>query len=212
VERLVRGRPSYPTFVTALFDRYAAERGKPIVGDKTPGYVREMGLLHDLFPHARFVHLVRDGRDVCLSALDWERKAEQFRRRFPTWDAAPVSTAGLWWRSHVLEGRESGRRLDSRLYLELRYEALVADPEGECRRLCDFLDVAFDRAMLRFHEGRTRFEPGLSAKHAWLPPTPGLRDWTTQMSREQVEEFEAAAGDALDAFRYPRGVPAREGS
>jgi Sulfotransferase family len=208
LERLARARPSYPTFVQALFDRYGAARGKLIVGDKTPGYVREIGLLHELFPRARFVHLVRDGRDVCLSALEWERKAEQFRRRFPTWDDAPVATAALWWRWHVLEGRASGNRLGPELYVELRYEALVADPEDECRRLCDFLRVAFDPAMLRFHEGRTRFEPGLSAKHAWLPPTPGLRDWTTQMPREQVEEFEAAAGDALEAFGYPRAVPA----
>jgi hypothetical protein len=208
VERLARARPTYPTLVEVLFDRYGATRGKRIVGDKTPGYVREIGLLHELFPYARFVHLVRDGRDVCLSALEWERKAEQFRRRFPTWDDAPVATAALWWRRRVLEGRATGARLEPELYVELRYEALVADPEGECRRLCDFLGVGFDLAMVRFHEGRTRFEPGLSAKRAWLPPTPGLRDWTTQMAPEQVEEFEAAAGDALEAFGYPRAFPA----
>jgi hypothetical protein len=210
--RLARGRPTYPTFVEALFDRYGAARGKLIVGDKTPGYVREIGLLHEFFPKARFVHLVRDGRDVCLSALEWERKAEQFRRRFPTWDEAPVATAARWWRSHVTAGRASGRTLTGELYVELRYEALVADPEAECGRLCDFLRVAFDPAMLRFHEGRTRFEPGLSAKRAWLPPTPGLRDWRTQMTSDQVEQFEAAAGDALDAFGYPRAVHAREES
>jgi hypothetical protein len=119
-----------------------------------------------------------------------------------------VATAALWWRWHVLPGRTSGAALGLGLYLELRYEALVADPEGECRRLCDFLGVTFDPAMLRFHEGRRRFEPGLSAKRAWLPPTPGLRDWTTQMPREQVEEFEAAAGDALETFGYPRAAPA----
>jgi hypothetical protein len=208
VERLVRGRPSYSTLVEALFDRYGTARGKLIVGDKTPGYVREIWLLHELFPRSRFVHLVRDGRDVCLSALEWERKAEQFRRRFPTWDDAPVATAALWWRWHALQGRASGQRLPSELYIELRYEALVTDPEGESRRLCAYLDVAFDPAMLRFHEGRTRFEPGLSAKRAWLPPTPGLRDWTAQMADEQVEEFEAAAGDALEAFGYPRAFPA----
>jgi hypothetical protein len=208
LERLASERPSYAAFVQALFDWYGAARGKHLVGDKTPGYVREIRLLHDLFPHARFVHLLRDGRDVCLSALGWERKAEQLRRRFPTWDEAPVATAALWWRWHVMQGHQSGRGLEPGLYLELRYEALVADPEGECRRLCDFLGVVFDPAMVRFHEGRTRFEPGLSAKRAWLPPTPGLRDWRGQMPHEQVEEFEAAAGDALEALGYPRAVPA----
>jgi hypothetical protein len=208
LERLVAGRPSYPAFVEALFDWYGTMHGKRFVGDKTPGYVLEIGLLNVVFPSARFVHLVRDGRDVCMSALGWQRKAEQFRRRFPTWDDAPVATAALWWRRHVIEGRAAACKLTSDLYLELRYEGLVTDPERECRRLCGFLNLAFDSAMLRFNEGRTRFEPGLSAKRAWLPPTPGLRDWATQMPHHQVEEFEAAAGDALDAFGYPRAAPA----
>jgi sulfotransferase family protein len=199
---------SYAAFVEAVFDRYGAGQGKPFVGDKTPGYVREMPLLHELVPGARFVHLVRDGRDVCLSALGWERKAEQFRQRFPTWVEAPVGTAALWWRWHVLQGRRSGRELGASLYHELRYEDLVADPERACRRLCAFLGVEFDAAMLRFHEGRTRHDPRLSAKRAWLPPTPGLRDWRSQMPRVQLEQFEAAAGDALDELGYERVVAA----
>jgi len=207
LERLAGERPVYAALVGALFDRYGAAQGKRLVGDKTPGYVREIPLLHRLFPSARFVHLLRDGRDVCLSALGWERKAEQFLRRFPTWVEAPVTTAALWWRWHVLLGRRTGRDLPAALYHEVRYEALVADPEGECRRVCDFLDVAFDEAMLRFHEGRTRAEPGLSAKRAWLPPTPGLRDWRTEMREEDVEEFEAAAGDALQELGYALALP-----
>jgi hypothetical protein len=61
--------------------------------------------------------------------------------------------------------------------------------------------------MLRFHEGRKRNESGLSAKSAWLPPTPGLRDWRTQMAAEDVARFEAAAGSLLDELGYPRAVP-----
>jgi hypothetical protein len=209
IEQLVveRQRP-YAEIVALLFDRYGAGRGKRLVGDKTPGYVREIGLLHDLFQDVRFVHLVRDGRDVCLSALGWERQAEHFRRRFPSWDDAPVATAALWWRWHVLHGRRAGRALRPGLYRELRYEALVADPERACRRLCGFLGVPFEEAMIRFHEGRTKHEPGHSAKRAWLPPTPGLRDWRAQMAHEHVEDFEAAAGDALEAFGYERAVTA----
>ena len=156
---------------------------------------------------ARFVHLIRDGRDVCLSALAWERKAEQFRQRFPTWAEDAVVTAVLWWRWHVLLGRQGARSLPPDLCYELRYEALVAEPEAECRKLCEFLGIRYDKAMMRFHEGRTKSEPGIPAKHAWLPPTPGLRDWRTQMPPDDVERFEAAGGDTLDAFAYPRACP-----
>src|SRR5262249_4452430 len=58
-------RPTYATFVGRIFTRYGELRAKPLAGDKTPNYVRQIHILHALFPQARFVHLIRDGRDVC---------------------------------------------------------------------------------------------------------------------------------------------------
>jgi hypothetical protein len=209
LERLVAdgGEMSYAELVSAIFDRYGRLRGKAHVGDKTPRYVCEIATLHALWPAARFVHLIRDGRDVCLSTLDWRRKADDFARRFRTWREDPVMTAALWWRWHVAAGRGQGRLLGPGLYHELLYEALVADPVGECRRLSAFLGLCYDERMLAFHEGRTRSDANLDAKHAWLPVTQGLRDWRTQMTRESVERFEAAAGDLLEELGYARACP-----
>src|SRR5207245_7285909 len=64
----------YPAFVSRIFDLYAEARGKRIAGDKSPGYVRKMHVLHRLWPEAKFVHPVRDGRDVCQSRLNVGRK------------------------------------------------------------------------------------------------------------------------------------------
>ena len=202
----MEGPLPYARFVTALFDLYGRQRGKALAGDKTPGYVRDIDTLHALWPRARFVHIIRDGRDVCLSALNWTRKAEDFRRRFPTWDEDPVTTAALWWRWHVELGRRAGARLPPGLYHEVRYEALVEEPESACRALSAFLGLPYDDAMLRFHEGRLRRKPGLDAKHAWLPPTPGLRDWQSQMPPDALQRVEAAAGDLLADLGYPRGA------
>jgi hypothetical protein len=201
----------YADFVRGFFELYGRVVGKPLVGDKTPGYVRRLPLLHELFPEARFVHLIRDGRDVALSALGW-RRAAKLAARLVTWEAHPVPTAALWWERHVRSGREAGAALGPDAYYEVRYEALIADPAGETEALCTFLDLPFDEAMLRFHEGRRRRETGLSAKKAWLPPTPGLRDWRAEMSAEDVERFEATAGNLLDELGYPRAVlePAAE--
>jgi hypothetical protein len=204
------GEPvSYARFVTGLFDLYGRAQGKPLVGDKTPIYVRNMRLLHALWPEAKFIHLIRDGRDVCLSVRNWERKAggTGLERNFTTWADDPVTTTAMWWKWRVRLGREEGQALDPTLYHELRYEALVARPGEECARLCAFLGVPYEERMLRFYEGRTREEPGLSIKRAWLPITPGLRDWRTQMTAADVERFEAAAGDLLDELGYPRAVP-----
>jgi hypothetical protein len=89
----------------------------------------------------------------------------------------------------------------------MRYEDLVSDPGAACARLCEFLGLPYDEAMLRFHEGRTRTEPGLDAKKAWLPITPGLRNWRTELPPQDVERFEAAAGELLDELGGPRAFP-----
>jgi hypothetical protein len=200
-----RAKRSYAEFVTGIFDAYGRQEGKRLAGDKTPGYVRSIPTLHGLWPTARFVHVVRDGRDVGLSAVNWTRKAESFARRYPTWAEDPVATAAFWWRWHVSIGRREGARLGPGLYHELRYEDLVRDPAAACRRLCAFLELDYDDAMVRFHEGRQQ-RPDRDAKHAWLPITAGLRDWRTDMPREDLERFEAAAGDLLDELGYPRAI------
>ena len=201
------GRTSYTSFVSGIFDLYGRARGKRLVGDKSPGYVRKIPRLHQLWPEARFVHLIRDGRDVALSALNW-KAGDRIFGEFSTWPDDPWTTAALWWERSVRLGREAAGDLPPGRYDEVRYEALVADPEAESRTLCAFLDLPYDEAMVRFHEGRMRRAPGASAKRQWLPPTAGLRNWRTEMSPEAVERFEAAAGDLLDELGYARGAPA----
>ncbi|MDQ2910306.1 MAG: sulfotransferase [Actinomycetota bacterium] len=207
LEQLLRsnGRPSYASFVTAILDLYGRKRDKPLVGDKSPSYVRSIPTLHALWPAAKFVHLIRDGRDVALSAVAW-KKADKIFRHFRRWSADPWTTAAFWWERSVRLGREAGAKLPRGLYYEVSYEALVTDPESECRELCSFLELRFDEAMLRFHEGRTRPQAG-SSKRRWLPPTPNLRDWRTEMPADGVERFEAAAGNLLDELGYPRATP-----
>ena len=209
---------SYSSFVSHIFDLYGKRKGKELVGNKTPGFVRRLYFVHNLWPQARVVHLIRDGRDLCLSMMN--RPLHHVNRGpFNTWAQDPVTTAALWWALNVKRGRQAGSSLGPGLYYELRYESLVAHPGEECAALCVFLGLPYDEAMLRFHEGRERTVPPSDAKLAWLPPiggeskfrlrpiTPGLRDWRSQMSHEDVERFEAAAGGLLDELGYPRAFP-----
>jgi hypothetical protein len=185
--------PTFAQGVEAVFLAHAHSLGKDRWGDKTPDNVEHLPLLSRLFPEARFVHLVRDGRDVALSTIDLER----LHRR--------AATAAHFWARAFRQGRAGSRFLGSERYLEVRYEAVLDDPESEVRRLCGFLDLEFDPAMLehdpsaseRLPAGRIRRMHGREA----LPPTPGLRDWRRDMRPSEVEEFEAVAGRELLAAR-----------
>ena len=196
----------FESFVTGIFNHYGAVQGKRLVGDKTPRYVRSIPTLHDLWPETKFVHLIRDGRDVFLSMINW-KKADSSAGQFSAWKEDRVSTGALWWELNVRLGRQDGGSLAPELYHEVHYEELVSEPEETCANLCDFLGLSYDDAMLRFHEGHEIADPDLDAKKGWRPLTPGLRKWSEQMSTEDLRRFEAAAGDLLDELGYPRAVP-----
>jgi len=189
---------TYSKLVQAIFDLYGKMQNKGLVGNKTPGLVRRLDTVHHLWPEARIIHIVRDGRNVFLSMKTRPLRRWKLENRLGIED--PVATMGLWWELNVQMGRTAGEGLGPRLYREVLYEQLVSHPEEACSELCNFLEVPFSEAMLRFYEsGNTR--------KTSRPITPGLRDWRTEMSAEDVEQFESAAGRMLEDLGYPRACP-----
>jgi len=180
--------------VDAAYRAFARRAGKPRWGDKTPNYIDHLPLLAKLFPQARFVHMIRDGRDVALSTID----LKGFHRH--------ASTCAHFWGRQVGGAMREGERLGQERYLELRYEDLLDEPERELRRLCEFVDLPFHESLLEHDERDLQKLPErFRAIHSRLalPPTKGLRDWRIQMSSSEVAEFEAVAGSELAAAGYP---------
>ncbi|MGH8934846.1 MAG: sulfotransferase family protein [Acidimicrobiia bacterium] len=185
----------YPEAVRRLFALYARRRGKSRYGDKTHEYVHHLPMLADLFPEARFVHVIRDGRDVVLAHAGTGR----------------LEQVALSWKRRVRQGRRSGLRLGPERYREVRYERLVGETEGVVRELCGFIRLDFDERMLKYFERADEVVATTrgAARHVdlYLPPTQGLQDWRTQMTEDQVARFEAVAGDVLEELGYARAVP-----
>ncbi|MGH3089946.1 MAG: sulfotransferase family protein [Rubrobacteraceae bacterium] len=205
VHRAAERSGTYGEFVGALYSEFAGKSGKSLGGEKTPDYVRDLPKLHALFPWVKTVHIIRDGRDVALSTLKWANE-NKGPGRLDLWNEEPVAVCALWWRRQVEAGMKDGRKLGARSCHEVKYEDLVAEPEERLREISDFLDLTYAPEMARFHEGKTRDEPGLDAKRAWLPPTQGLRNWRSAMSGRDLELFEALAGDLLSNLGYERGA------
>ncbi len=210
----------YSDFISKVFDRYGASRGKLLSGTKNPDYLRHLPVLRKLWPEAKFIHIIRDGRDVCLCASDRWKDKQGFQgfpfflyeapdRIFDDWKEDPVMTAALWWETNVRLGREFGNAVGPETYYELQYEALVDHPKEECVGLCEFLGIPFDNAMLRHEENfKPRRGPNGTVLHArvGLPVTPGLRNWRTEMEGAELGRFEATAGPLLEELGYERGA------
>jgi Sulfotransferase family len=201
VRRASAGARTYGNFVGAIYTTFASKRGKQLAGEKTARYVRYLPLLGAIFPWAKTLHIIRDGRDVALSTLDWAR-ADRGPGRYRLWEEQPIAVCALSWRWHVTTGQRDGAARGPLLHREARYEDLVADPERTMRRIALFLELPFSPEMVTYHRGRAGDASGSTSKDRWLPPTAGLRDWRRQMAPRDVELFEAIAGDALAALGY----------
>ncbi len=216
------GSPSGGEAIRITFGLYAESRGKPRWGDKTPAYLTNIAEIGAALPEARFVHLIRDGRDVALSILTMPEVDRPMRN--PD-SAGLVATR---WRKRIERARRQAERLDH--YLEIRYEELVSDAERVLRRVCDFIALDFRPEMLEYHAGaRDRLEEmnrdlagrddlpdqpaeGRLTPHA-LTSEPPRRErigkWRERMSPADVAEFEGEAGEMLSELGYElaSGVP-----
>ncbi|MFL5768358.1 MAG: sulfotransferase family protein [Actinomycetota bacterium] len=184
----------------AIFGIVTERAGKPRWADKTPVHVEEMATIAGVFPRARFVHIIRDGRDVALSFME---------RPFGPSD---VWSAARLWDRMVRAGIESGAELGRERYREVRYERLVASPQGTLAELCRFVELDPRPEMLSFFErGGSDLTASERGNHPNVarPLTPGLRDWRTAMAPADVEAFEAVAGPLLSDLGYERRFPNR---
>lgn len=209
--RLPRAEPFDLAAATRLTYRLYAERhGKARWGDKTPLYLFEMEAIERLLPEARFVHLIRDGRDVALSQR-------------PLWFAPSqrIDALAAEWLRWVSAGRRLGA--GGPHYLECRYEALVINAQPELERICHFLELECDPEMLSYHRRaclrlaelrESRDERGSlivdrerrlnSVGRTTEPPDPSrVGRWRQEMSEQEQATFERAAGSLLSELGYP---------
>lgn len=188
----------FPAAIRGLYAAFAGHRGKTRYADKTPSYVLHVDALGSLFPEAKIIHLLRDGRDVALSYL-----ATDF-------GSQTLGMAAISWDRYVRAGRDAGTRLGADRYREVRYEDLIRDPEEVLTGLCEFVGLDFDDRMLRFHERAGSVLKGIShvEHHQNLkrPLTSGLRDWRRDMPPRGAEVFDVLAGDLLDELGYGRST------
>lgn len=189
------GVRSYEQAVRSVYSLYARGRGKSRYADKTPIYVLHIDYLAGLFEEARFVHVIRDGRNVALSYLD------------VGFGPSSLHEAAIYWRRFVTAGRSAGQRLGARRYTEVRYEDLVANPEAQVRRLCDFLHLDFAPAMLNYFERADAIVGALPHhKNLYRPPSASLRDWRVEMPPGDTALFESLAGGLLEDLGYEPGT------
>ena len=162
------------------------EPGKARLAERTPLHALHTGLIGDIYPDGRIVHIIRDGRDVVRSLL-----AQQ-------WGPENVAEGAREWRAAIETARAGAG--NSARYLEVRYEDLHADPEVRIEGLYRWLGLTVDDAILERALTEARVERNLDPGG-----TPaGSGKWRSAFTQADLAAFEDVAGDLLDDLGYAR--------
>lgn len=215
--------------VDAIAHTGRAASGKPVYGEKVTPYAGTgaavVRRLAEYNPALRFVHLVRDGRDVVVSAsaqrsnnktrfgtpAERERGEADLRdRRVPDEDFEEFSAL---WADSVAAGLLAADRFERTL--DLRYERLIEDPIGQTERLLRFIGAPADPEAVescvsaasfeRLSGGRRRGEED----RASFFRKGQAGDWANWLTPEQAAAFELRHGALLDRLGYPRAGGSR---
>ena len=191
--------PRLGELIDVLFRRRMRGTGAVRWGDKTPLYVLHIPTLAAIFPTARFIHLVRDGRDVAASAI------AKWGRRFPQRLYLDEAYALLRWAQAVRRGRAAARLLDSGRCLEIRYEDLVQQTAASLRTVCDFLGEELHPDMLA-HERLARRVDAADGHVEVREPTSAARvgRWRADLSPAGAWTADRMLGPLLEELGYER--------
>jgi hypothetical protein len=188
---------------------YIARFNKPRWGDKSPRNIFYLPQIEKILPEARFIHIIRDGRDVALSLR-------------PLWfsPGSDIETLASHWSKWVSSGRQKGR--ECQYYMEVFYEDLILNTQDVLKQICAFVDLEYDAGMERYYERTparlkehtTRYrsdgsvlvthEERLIQQHLTTQPPDSSRvfAWKQAMNQDEKLRYATIAGPLLQELGY----------
>lgn len=193
IDRWQRNSRSQAEFIEC-FQRAVLERsGKTCWAEKTPANVRRFSYVRRHFPRARLVHIVRDGRDAVCSL----RRTPFAKLDHARYDSvAAARRCAVQWRASVRAGLRFRR---DPAYYELRYEALVSDPERTLRGLLKFLGLPWDANLLQPEPAGTIADEIAASGDVFGS---SVERWRRDLSRADQQALQPLIGPLLIELGY----------
>jgi len=200
LDALVRECSSVVEFAERFYATYVT-KGAPLRWvDKSPYNIRVAQQLLSWFPNARFLHIVRDGRDVACSLRRHPRQRLVNTRVVEVETLRPIAEGAATWRAETSLGL--ALRAHPRAH-ELRYEDLVTAPQASVRTICSFVGIPFETTMLMPSDPTGPPARLLNNPRAAGPLyTTNVGRWRSQLTPTEREEFARIAGELLIELGY----------
>lgn len=197
---------TYAEVLSWLVRAYGQRLGKAealLWADHTPGNFKRGLTMLRMFPEARFVHIVRDGRGVAASLLPLD------------WGPNDIVGAATFWMARCAAGLAAELQLGAERVLRVRYEDLILSPGATLQGIATFAGLSYEPAMAQGSGAEPSRYNQRQHRLVGQPPDPSrVHSWNSYLSARQIEIFESEAGELLETFGYQatygmRARPAR---
>ncbi len=182
--------------VDSVMNAWLKKCGKKRWGEKTPWHMYYWREIIEGFPDAKFIFIVRDGRDASLS---WRQA------RF---GPKHIYFLAKRWKHFLNEYNKFKEIVKKENLFELRYEDLLDRPEIITRDICKFVGESYSKEMLAFHENTSSYPTDKTNDRNLSQPLmqSNKEKWRQKMTQTELRIFEAVAGEELEKYGYSRGV------
>lgn len=200
------GETTFRSMVKQVYLSYKSVYEKKdivMIGDKNPMYSLYSSRIHKLYPDSKIIHITRDYRDNYLSLVNVNFEV-------------PIVPIVVYRWKYALHKMWKLKKKHPELVYSIKYEDLVADPEHNCRMLCDFLNIEFDPSVLAFYKKKSEVEKiysgdeGVNQIHKSLfnpISTERMNKWQTEMTARQIKVADLVIGKTAEKAGYKRMYP-----
>lgn len=177
---------NWQNFVFLILSNFGPkqENDNLLYGDKTPGYINHLPLLKSICSNAKFIHIVRDPRDFCLSVKN-------------IWNKHLLRAAYTW--NNTLKKTTYFKEKYQQDYIEIKYEDLISDVEKTMKKLSEFLDINFEPAMCMLSRSAENYG---DAKGKTEVLKNNKNKFVNKLSKSQVQKIEALAFSQMNRLGY----------
>ena len=189
--------------INGLFSSHLQANGKRRWAEKTPHNLLYIRQLSRIFPEARFVHVLRDGRDVAASLV--EMQWFDIKSKQKIWYTENIRNAAIYWKEIVSGIRKAA--VDAGVwgrYAELRYEDMIVDPKENLEELMNFLGEEWDDRLLDYYNQVHELPEGESSSPQVKKSlyTSSIGRWKQSFTDEDRRIFKETAGELLVELEY----------
>lgn len=135
IEIFRRYEPTYPNLFRAILESFAAKQGKRRTAEKSCDHIHHVPELLRLFPGARVICIIRDGRDVVQSMI-------------AAWGTKLLGSLCRLWIMKARVAARLQRKLPRDRFTMVKYGDLILRPDEEMKRLCEFIGEEFEPSQL----------------------------------------------------------------